>query len=351
MALIVASIAIVVGVILSAIGLHLIGGGNAPAAPATAVVLSQRDVLQPLAVTDTPAAPASPTSAPSPSAPAASPTARVTPSPVAPALPGGTIVFTSENPVDRSLYAISPTGQNLRRLAAGDAHNPSCSPDGETVAFESSRAGGNFVYVQRLDGAGTPVVVTKGPGSDQLATWSPDGKTIAFSRAKTNNTAIFTITLASHQEHQLTSGEGGDWRMSYAPDGRRIVFTSTRTGDNELWLMNADGTNAHQLTTGPGDKRDSAWSPDGKWIAFRSDRDGHHWDLYKVSPDNGQIVRLTDDAIDKGFPNWSPDSRWILFTAKRGDQPEVYVMPVDGGDWIPITSPPTIGGGATWCRA
>jgi Tol biopolymer transport system component len=114
--------------------------------------------------------------------------------------------------------------------------------------------------------------------------------------------------------------------------------------------MNADGSNPRQLTTGPGDKRDPSWSPDGKWIAFRSDRDGHHWDLYRASPADGSIRRLTSDATDKGFPNWSPDSRWVLFTANRGGTPQVYAMPVDGGEWTPITASPTAGGGATWCR-
>jgi TolB protein len=256
----------------------------------------------------------------------------------------------SDNPADSGLFTISPSGEGLRRVTGGEAHNPACSPSGEAVAFESNRAGVSRIYTERLSGSETPVPVTAGSGGDQLATWNPNGKAIAFARARTSSTAIFTIDLASHQEHQLSPGTGGDWRMSYSPDGTQIVFTSTRTGNNELWLMNADGTNARQLTHGAGDKRDPAWSPDGTWIVFRSDRDGHHWDIYKASSTDGHIVRLTSDSSDKGFPNWSPDSHWILFVVNRSNVGQVYVMPATGGDWTPITSSPTIGGGATWCR-
>ncbi len=337
------------------IGPRLIAGG-APTAqpaqtpigpsPAASVTARPTDARPDTPVPSTPSPLPSPTNAPSPAG-SAGEVPSATPKP---ALPGGTIVFVSERSDDRNLYAVSPTGQDLRRLPSGEAHNPACSPTGETVAFESNRSGVTRIYLQRLSDSGAPEPVTSGSANDQLAAWNPSGRSIAFARAQPNNTAIFTIDLASHQERRLTSGEGGDWRMSYSPDGQRIAFTSTRSGNNEIWIMRADGTGALQLTSGPGDKRDPAWSPDGQWIAFRSDRDGHHWDLYRVSPTSGQIVRLTSDAADKGFPNWSPDSRWILFTSNRSGKAEVYVMPVEGGEWIPITSAPTIGGGATWCR-
>ena len=361
-ALVVAIAVIALLVAIPTLGPRLIGGGGAPETPAT----STPNSLNPASASATALAqaapntrsPDTPTAAPSPtivlsptSAPIVVPT-RAAPTPTTrPALPGGTIVFVSDNPSDPSLYAISPTGRDLRQLSSGEARNPACSPNGESVAFESKRTGVNLIYLVRLAVPGALQAVTAGSGDDQLAAWNPNGKAIAFARARPGNTAIFTINLDDHQEHQLTPGDGGDWKMSYAPDGKQIVFTSTRKGSNDLWLMNADGTNVRQLTTGPGDKRDPSWSPDGKWIAFRSDRDGHHWDLYRVSPTDGRIVALTSDSIDKGSPAWSPDSRWILFPANRGGRLGVYVMSVDGSDWIPITSPPTIGGGATWCRS
>jgi serine/threonine protein kinase len=357
-----AVVAIFFVAVLAIAGLRLTGGGGvgtsspsptpvSAAFPAASVTAAPTDTSDLTPVVDTPSPlPAlpvvlSPTGGPgnTPSPKAATPTTM-------PSLPGGTIVFTSDNPADRSLYAISPSGQNLRQLTSVGTHNPACSPNGDAVAFESNRTGVSLIYRIVLASSGTPVAITAGSGSDQLATWNPNGKSIAFARARPGNTAIFTINLGDHHERQLTSGEGGDWRMSYSPDGGQIVFTSTRGGQNDLWLINVDGTNVRQLTSGPGDKRDPAWSPDGKWIAFRSDRDGHHWDLYRVAPVDGRIIRLTSDSTDKGFPNWSPDSHWILFAANRGGTPRVYVISVDGGDWVPITSPTTIAGGATWCR-
>jgi len=346
MPLLIAAVVVVAGLALvPTLGPRLSGGSPLAASPSatataqTVLIPISPSSATPPAVVPTPSA--IPTAVPTPLPP--SPTPR-------PALPGGTIAFVSDIPANGGLFAVSPTGQNLRRLDSHEAHNPACLPSGDTVAFESNRTGVNLIYTVRLAATATPVPITSGPGNDQLVAWNPDGKIIAFSRARPGSTAIFTFDLRNHQERQLTNGTGGDWRSSYSPDGRQIVFTSTRTGNNELWLMNADGTNVRQLTHGAGDKRDPSWSPDGKWIAFRSDRDGHHWDLYKVSPSDGKIVRLTLDSNDKGFPNWSPDSQWVLFAANRGGTSEVYAMPADGGEWIPITRPPIVGGGATWCR-
>jgi hypothetical protein len=77
---------------------------------------------------------------------------------------------------------------------AGDA-NPSWSPDGQRVAYQST-AGGNFdIYGIAADGSGTPVHLTFGLANDVDPAFSPDGLRLAFSSDRTGNAELFVKTL------------------------------------------------------------------------------------------------------------------------------------------------------------
>ncbi|MBI5029822.1 MAG: S9 family peptidase [Chloroflexi bacterium] len=109
-----------------------------------------------------------------------------------------------------------------------------------------------------------------------------------------------------------------------SPDGKTVAFVLTTPdleGDKysaHIWLVPSDGsTPARQFTFGEGKDRSPRWSPDGKWIAFASDRDKEKKDqLYRISIDGGEALRLTDDANKPSAPVWSPDGTMIAFTSK-----------------------------------
>jgi DNA-binding winged helix-turn-helix (wHTH) protein len=49
------------------------------------------------------------------------------------------------------------------------------------------------------------------------------------------------------------------------------------------------------------------------------------------------LVRLTFDAGLQSEPTWSPDGRWIAYSAYRGDNFDIWVKPVAGGDQLQVT--------------
>jgi dipeptidyl aminopeptidase/acylaminoacyl peptidase len=69
-------------------------------------------------------------------------------------------------------------------------------------------------------------------------------------------------------------------------------------------------------------------SPDGKWVAYTvgtvdAEKDRRDTDLWMVSWDGGQEIRLTATAESgESTPRWSPDNRYLAFLAARGDEEE-----------------------------
>ena len=123
----------------------------------------------------------------------------------------------------------------------------------------------------------------------------------------------------------------GDPQIS--PDGARVVFVKVSVNDKKdgydtsLWAVATRGDEApRRMTDG---KHDSSprFSPDGKWLAFvrapetpasagnglASRKDGPQ--LYLLPLGGGESWKLTDVPRGAGNPVWSQDSKWIAFTS------------------------------------
>jgi len=59
-------------------------------------------------------------------------------------------------------------------------------------------------------------------------------------------------------------------------------------------------------------------------------RDGND-ELYRLTVDNGEVLRLTDDPARDGVPAVSPDGAWVLFLSNRNGVWGFWVVPIDGG--------------------
>src|SRR5438309_10402158 len=113
----------------------------------------------------------------------------------------------------------------------------------------------------------------------------------------------------------MTRQVGGS---TWSPDGKAVAFISNLSGRNNLWLVPSEGGWPTQLTVRNERQTSPTWSPDGKWIAYMSDYDGdEQWDIFLVSPNNGQVVNLTNTReIAEESPTWSPDGRYLAYMVK-----------------------------------
>jgi dipeptidyl aminopeptidase/acylaminoacyl peptidase len=89
-------------------------------------------------------------------------------------------------------------------------------------------------------------------------------------------------------------------------------------------------------------------SPDGKWIAYTvgttdAEKDKRDTDLWMVSWDGTEEVRLTSSPDGESTPRWSPDGRYLAFLASRGTEDEkklgsqVWLLDRRGGEAWKLT--------------
>src|SRR5687768_1359137 len=94
---------------------------------------------------------------------------------------GGKVVFSFRG----NIWQVNEDGSNPRQLTHLDARDvkPRFSPDGQWIAFTSSRAGNPDVYIMPAAG-GEPRRLTWHSGNDEVLYWMPDGKRILFSSGR-----------------------------------------------------------------------------------------------------------------------------------------------------------------------
>ena len=142
---------------------------------------------------------------------------------------------------------------------------PQYSPDGSSIAFESTRSGSYEIWMCRRDGTNL-IQLTHFNNVTGTPRWSPDGKQIAFDSRAPGNADIFVMDSQSGQPRQLTSETSADVIPSWSRDGRWIYFASARTGPWEVWKMPSAGGPAAQVTRHGG--YGGFESPDGKFLYY-----------------------------------------------------------------------------------
>jgi Tol biopolymer transport system component len=181
---------------------------------------------------------------------------------------GSQIAFESTRNGNSDVFVINADGSKETQLttAAGFDGDPAWSPDGSKIAFTSARDGNKEIYVMNADGSGQRRLTSNGgivknldtDLVDQDPAWSPDGRTIAFESTRDGNFEIYSMSADGSGQTRLTNHLGLDALPEWSPDGTRIAFESNRAGKGtrDVWTMDPNGFDLRRLTTGA-----SAYSP------------------------------------------------------------------------------------------
>jgi hypothetical protein len=244
--------------------------------------------------------------------------------------PVGRIVFTSGGPSTSDIYSVAADGTDVQRLTytVDFEQEPTWSPDGSRIAFESSTNGGGFrLYVMNADGSSRHLVSLNADSdtNEVQPAWSPDGTQIAFANARGGGWHIWIMNADGTNRRALP----GDLSQhpAWSPDGTRIAGDAGGAG---IFVIGVGGTNERRLTTPPAFHNDEApdWSPDGATLAFsESAWDGTSSAIYVVGADGAGERQVTTGASADYGPSWSPDGARILF--RRNQQ--LYTIGAAGG--------------------
>ena len=143
-----------------------------------------------------------------------------------------------------------------------------------------------------------------------------------------------------------------------APEGRLMRFPDIYKDKivfsygGDLWLVGTGGGVARRITTHPGQELFAKFSPDGKWIAFTAQYDGNP-NVYVMPAEGGQPRQLTflpggghlpeRMGIHNQVITWTRDSRRIIFLTRRDTFNtwfgRLYGVSIEGGMPEPLPLP------------
>jgi len=310
--------------------------------------------------------------------------------------------------------------------------DPQLSPDGERVAYTVSTASLqdnrniSRIWVVEL-ATGKSVQLTMGPGSDRAPRWSPDGRSLAFISTRAGGPQIWRLPLGGGEATKLTSFPSGISEFIWAPDGLAFYFVSDvpwpdtteaarrggpyptdalifttlfyrhwnewRSGvrthvfqataadgsvtdltpidrdvppialggkdlavsplgtelavvynpdsvvatstNNDVFLMGVDGSGRQSISGNPANDNSPAYSPDGRYVAYLAMRtpgfEADRQEIVLFERDNSKRTTLTPDwNLSVGAITWMPDSKALVAQVEERGVTALYRVDLGG---------------------
>ncbi len=200
------------------------------------------------------------------------------------------------------------------------------SPDKQTIAMDLQ----GTIWILPVTG-GKAKAITDALGDCRQPTWSPDGTRIAFQSYRDGNFHIWKVNKDGSGLSQLTAGIYHDREPYWSPDGTSVIFSSDRSGNYDIWKLVLETDSLVQLTDHPGNDYFPAFSTDGKSIAYVSER-ATAAGIYVRDPE-GKHQLFVHSKEKLASPAWHPDGLHIIFNSLTAGASQLEMVKTGGGDW------------------
>jgi serine/threonine protein kinase/Tol biopolymer transport system component len=202
--------------------------------------------------------------------------------------PDGRLVYVARNGDSRDLWIVNADGTGQKQLTANTAveENPKVSPDGSSILFNSTPAGG-LTHIWRMEVDGANLV-------------------------------------------QLTDGAFSDYAAFWSPDGQWIYFSSWRSGNGRLWKMSTNGGTPQQVS----DLSFNGFRFVGSNLIYGSYFDDQvspaRWRGAFLSLETGQVGKVFDFPATTYAANII-DERTMIYAENKGDIGNLWTRPLENG--------------------
>lgn len=217
----------------------------------------------------------------------------------------------------------------------GSASYPTLSPDGQSVAYATSRpGGGQQVLIQDLAG-GQQLSIFEGTGIRSLR-WSPSGTEllVSGSSAKEANQTYIVSRLGGSKRPLrylpfVAWSPKGDRFAGATLSGKQIWFTETTTGDVSSIDLTGTFSFIYELD----------WSPLGAVLAFRtSDESGRHA-IWTTTIDGGKQQIVVAGAESLYSPRFSAQGDAIYYLSGVEQAKSLRKIEIDPRTGEPVGEP------------
>ena len=243
-------------------------------------------------------------------------------------------------------------------ITAVRVSDPQVTPDGRSIAYvrtttdlASGRRNGD-IYVVTADGAAPARGLVVGPQTDFSPRFSPDGQTLAFISTRDGGSPqVYVIPVTGGEAKRVTNVAAGvQPPLVLSADGRRAAFVSDVYPDCRDDECNRK--RSEEEAKSPVQARQITRLMFRHWNEWRNTR-RHHVLVTELATGTTRDVTPGDyDAPPHNYEDaslaFSADSRSIAFVSKRegpdreawSTNSDVWLAPVDGGEIRKVTATP-----------
>jgi hypothetical protein len=205
------------------------------------------------------------------------------------------------------------------------------SPDGQYVAFASTRDGGNFnydIYVTDVNGEEIQRATVNDRAVDMNPVWSPLGEQIVYqSNLAGDNWDLRIFDVTTNENEALTNTPSDEIDPHFSPDGEQVVFMSNRPFTNDdginvigrwqIYVLDIASGEVTRVSDGTANDYAPIYSSDGEFLAFLSDRDNDsNSALFISDADGSNITRVSAQNRVANDPVWAEDGSSLAYQSQ-----------------------------------